>query len=96
MWWSFGGGLLTGWCSVTWTLWQCFDHSDCDSATDSHTFADCNALAWQSAVIVIMSGLGQGSAIGAYQEKAQQMLRSHDMSGSLQMNMDSLGVMDLD
>ena len=40
--------------------------------------------------------LGEGSAIGAYQEQAQRMQRSHDASGSIQMNMDSLGVMDLD
>ena len=96
MWWSFGSGLLTGWCLITWTLWQCFDYSDCDLAADSYTFADCNALTWQSTVLVIMTGLGHGSAIGAYREQAQQMRRSHDVSGSLQMNMDSLGVMDLD
>ena len=96
MWWSFGSGLLTGWCLITWTLWQCFDYSDCDSAADSYTFADCNALTWQSTVLVIMTGLGQDSAIGAYREQAQQMQRSHDASGSLQMIMNSLGVMDLD
>ena len=50
----------------------------------------------QSTVLVIMTGLGQGSAIGAYREQAQQMRRSHDVSGSLQINMDLLGVMDLD
>ena len=46
MWWSFGGGLLTGWCLITWTLRQCFDYSDCDSAADSYTFVDCNTLTW--------------------------------------------------
>ena len=66
-------GLLTGWCLITWTLWQCFDYSDCDSAADSYTFTDCTALTWQSTVSVIMTGLGQGSAIGAYREQAQQM-----------------------
>ena len=96
MWWSVGSGLLTGWCLITCTLWQCFDYSDCDSAVDSYTFADCNALTWQRMVLVIMTGLGQGSAIGAYREQTQQMQRSHDVSRSLQMNMDSLGVMDLD
>ena len=34
--------------------------------------------------------------IGAYREQAQQMRQSHDASRTLQMNMDSLGVMDLD
>ena len=47
-------------------------------------------------VLVIMTSLGQGSVIGAYREQVQQMRRSHDASGTLQMNMDSLGVMDLD
>ena len=58
MWWSFGGGLQTGWSVVTWTLRQCFDYSDCDSPTNSKTFAGCCALTWQSTVTVIMSGLG--------------------------------------
>ena len=43
-----------------------------------------------------MTGLGQGSAIAAYQEQPNRMRRSHDADGSLQMNMYSLGVMDLD
>ena len=43
-----------------------------------------------------MTGLGQGSAIAAYQEQANSMRRSHDENGSIQMNMYSLGVMDLD
>ena len=73
MWWSFGSRLLTVWCLIMWTLWQCFDYSDCDSVADSYTFADCNALTWQSTVLVIMTGLGQGSVIGAYREQAQQM-----------------------
>ena len=79
-----------------WTLWQCFDYSDCDSPTNCNTFADCSALTWQCTVTVIMAGLGQGSAIWAHRVQAQQMQRSHDTSGSLPMNMDSLGVMDLD
>ena len=79
-----------------WTLRQDFDYSDCDSPTNSGTFGGCCALTWQSTVTVIMSGLGQGSAIWANRAQAQQMLRSHDTNGSLPMNMDSLGVMDLD
>ena len=96
VWWSFGSGLLPGWCICGWTLWQWFDYCDCDSAADSCAFTDCKALAWQSTVFVIMTGLGQGSAIAAYQEQANRMRRSHDADGSLQMNMYSLGVMDLD
>ena len=43
-----------------------------------------------------MPGLGQSSAIVAYQEQANNMWRSNDENGSIQMNMYSLGVMDLD
>ena len=46
--------------------------------------------------LVIMTGLGQSSAIAEYQEQATRMRRSHDENGSLQMNMYSLGMMDLD
>ena len=72
MWWSFGSGLLTGWCLIAWMLWQWFDYSDCDSAADSYTFADWIALTWQSTVLVIMTGLGQGVAIETYREQAQK------------------------
>ena len=34
--------------------------------------------------------------IAAYQDQANSMRRSHDENGSIQMNMHSLGVMDLD
>ena len=43
-----------------------------------------------------MTGLGQSSAIAAYQDQANSIRRSHDKNGSIQMNMYSLGVMDLD
>ena len=43
-----------------------------------------------------MTGLEQSSAIAAYQGQANGMRRSHDENGSIQMNMDSLGVIDLD
>ena len=96
MWWSFGRGLLADWCLITWTLWQYFDYSDCDSAADGSTLADCTALTWQSTTLVIMTGLGQGLAIGAYREQAKQMRRSDDASGSLPEEHGLLGVMDLD
>ena len=95
MWWSFGGGLLTGLCVVTWTWWQYSDYSDCDSPTDSGTLRSC-ALTRQSTVTVAMSALGHGSAIWAHRAQAQQMPWSHDMNGSLPMDVCSLGVMDLD
>ena len=43
-----------------------------------------------------MTGLGQILAIAAYQSQANCMRRSYDENGSIQMNMYSLGVMDLD
>ena len=43
-----------------------------------------------------MSTLGHSLAIWAHRAQAQKMLRSHDAKGSLQMDMLSLGVMDLD
>ena len=43
-----------------------------------------------------MTGLGQSSAIVAYQSQANIMRRSHDENGSIQMNMYSRGIMDLD
>ena len=76
--------------------WQWFDFGDRDSAADSDISTYCTALTWRSTVLVIMTGLGQGSAIAAYQEQANNMRRSHDENGSIQMNMYSLGVMDLD
>ena len=98
MWWSFGGGLLTGLCVVTWTWWQKFDYSDCDSPTNSvcGTLRSCCALTRQSTVTVTMSTLGHGSAIWAHRAQAQKMPRSHDINGSIPMDMSSLGVMDLD
>ena len=96
MWRSFGSGLLTGWCICAWTWWQCFFFSYCDSATDSETSTYCTALASQSTILLVMTGLRQSLAIAAYQSQANCMRRSHDENGSIQMNMYSLGVMDLD
>ena len=67
---------------ITWTLWQYLDYGDCDSAAGGSTFGDCTVLNWQGMALVIMTGMGQGSAIGAYWEQAKQMRRSHDASGS--------------
>ena len=96
MWRSFSSGLLTAWCICAWTWWQWFFFSDCDSATDGETSTYCTALTWQSTILLVMTGLGQSSAIVAYQRQASSMRRSHDENGSIQMNMYSLDVMDLD
>ena len=47
-------------------------------------------------ILVAMIGLGQSSAIATYHSKANRMRRSHDENGSTQMNLYSLGVMDMD
>ena len=39
---------------------------------------------------------GTEFGIAAYQDQANSMRRSHDENGSIQMNMHSLGVMNLD
>ena len=77
-------------------MWQYFFIIECDSTTHSETSTDCTALASQSMILLAMTGLGQSSAIAAYQSQAKRMKRSHDENGSIQMNMYSLGVMDLD
>ena len=46
--------------------------------------------------MVTMSNLGHGSAIWAHRAQAQTMPRSHDAHGSISMDMNSLGVMDMD
>ena len=77
-------------------MWQYSCVSDCDSTTDSETSTDCMALTRRSTIFLAMTELGQSSAIAAYQSQAKRMKRSHDENGSIQMNMYSLGVMDLD
>ena len=94
--WSFGSGLLTGWCIYTWTVWQYFFISERESTTDSETSTECMALTRRSTILIAMIGLGQSSAIATYRSKANRMRRSHDENGSIQMNMYSLGVMNLD
>ena len=86
--WSFGGGLLTGWCIYTWTVWQYFFIGERELTIVSGTSTECTTSTRRSTILVAMIGLGQSSAIA--------MRRSHDENGSIQMNMYSLGVMDLD
>ena len=92
--WSFGGGLLTGWCIYTWTVWQYFFISERKFTTASETSTECTASTRCSTILVAMIGLGQSSAIATY--CSNRMRLSHDENGSIQMNMYSLGVTDLD
>ena len=96
MWRSFSSGLLMGWCICAWTWWQWFVFCDGDSAAGGDTSTYCTALTWRSTILVVITGLGRSSAIKAYMGQANSMRRSHDENGSIQMNMYSLGVMDLD
>ena len=68
---------------------------ECDSATGGDTSTYCTALTWRRTILVVMTGLGRSSVIAAYMGQANSMRRSHDENGSIQMNMYSLGVMDL-
>ena len=94
--WSFGGGLLAGWCIYTWTVWQYFFISKRKFTTVSETSTEWIESTRRSETLVAMIGLGQTSAMAAYRNKANHMRRSHDENGLIQMNMYSLGVMDLD
>ena len=76
--------------------WQYSFYGNCDSATDSDRSTDCTALMWNSTILIVMTGPEQSSAIAAYQSQANSMRRSHDENGSIQMNIDSLSVIDLD
>ena len=96
MWWSFGSGLLTGCCIYMWTVWQYFFISEREVTTTGVTATECTPSTRRSAIRVAMIGLGQSSAIVTYRSKANRMRRSHDENGSIQMNMYSLGVTDLD
>ena len=94
--WSFDSGLLTGWCIYTWTVWQYFFISEREFTTTGETAKECTASTRRSTILVAMIGLGQSSAIATYRSKANRMRQSHDENGSIQMNMYSLGVTDLD
>ena len=60
------------------------------------TLRSCYAFLLVRTVTVTMSRLGHGSAIWTQHAQAQRMRRSHDAHGSIPMNMNSVGVMDLD
>ena len=59
--WSSGGGLLTGWCIYTWTVWQYFFISKREFTTVSETSTECMASTRRSETLVGMIGLGQTS-----------------------------------
>ena len=77
-------------------MWQNFFISKRKFTTVSETSTDWIESTRRSETLVAMIGLGQTSAMAAYRNKANHMRRSHDENGSIQMNMYSLGVMDLD
>ena len=89
--WSFGGGLLAGWCIYMWTVWQYFFISKRKFTTVSETSTEWTASTRRSETLVAMIGLGQTSAIATYRNKANRMRRSHDENGLIQINMYSLG-----
>ena len=80
----------------TWTVWQYFFVSKRKFTTVSETSTEWTASTRRGKTLVAMIGLGQTSAIVTYRNKSNHMGRSHDENGSIQMNMYSLGVMDLD
>ena len=79
-----------------WTVWQYFFIDEREFTTVSETSTEWTASTRRSTILVAMIGLGQSSAIVTYRSKANRMRWSHDENGSIQMNMYSLGVMDLD
>ena len=77
-------------------MWQYFFISERELTTDSETSTECATLTRRSTILLAMIGLGQSSAVAAYHSKVNRMRRSHDENGSIQINMYSLRVMDLD
>ena len=93
--WSFGRWLLNlSVIPANW--WQ--DFHGCDSLfgrVHEHLLS-CGVVLRLDTLVRWMSTLGHSLAICAHRAHAQNMLRSHDAKGSLQMDMLSLGVIDLD
>ena len=79
-----------------WTVWQYFLISEREITTTGETATECTASTRRSTILVAMIVLGQSSAIATYRSKPSRMRRSHDENGSIQMNMYSLEVTDLD
>ena len=77
---------------------QKFDLRDCGllfGRVRGH-LQSCCAFLWLGTLTHIMSTLGHSSPIWAHHAQAQRMPSSHDAKGSIQMDMCSLGVVDLD
>ena len=75
-----------------------FDFQDCDSLfrrVCEHLLSCCAFLRLDT-IAHIKSTLGHSSPIWTHRAQAHQMLSSHDAKGSIQMDMCSLGVVDLD
>ena len=76
-----------------------FDFQDCDSlfgrVLGEHLLSCC-AFLWLDTVARTMSSLAHSSPIWAHRTQAHEVSSSHDAKGSIQMDMCSLGVVDLD
>ena len=93
--WSFGRWLLNLFViSANW--WQDFHGCDSLFGRVREHLQSCSVVLRLDTLVRWMSTLGHSSAIWTHCAQAQKMLRSHDAKGSLQMDMLSLGVMDLD
>ena len=94
---SFGCWVLTDY--VVAENWrQKFDLRDCGSLfgrVRGH-LQSCCAFLWLGTLTHIMPTLGHSSPIWAHRAQAHRMPSSHDAKGSIQMDMCSLGVVDLD
>ena len=74
------------------------DFLDCDSLFGRvcEHLQTCCVFLWLAKIARIMSTLGHSSPIWAHRAQAHGMLSSHDAKGSIQMDMCSVGVVDLD
>ena len=93
--WSFGGWLLNVFV-IPENLHR--DFLDCDSLFRRvcEHLRTCGVFLRPAKIARIMSTLGHSSPIWAHRAQAHGMLSSHDAKGSIQMDMCSLGVVDLD
>ena len=95
--WSFGHWMLN--LFVIPENWRRdFDFQDCDSLFGRvfEHLRSCCAFLRLDKIAHIMSTLGHSSPIWAHRAQAHEMLSSHDAKGSIQIDMCSLGVVDLD
>ena len=95
---AFGCWVLTDLYVVAENWRQKFDLRDCGSLfghARGH-LQSCCVFLWLDAMKHIMPTWGYSSPIWAHRAQAHRMPSSHDAKGSIQMDMCSLGVVDLD